>query len=52
VVFSSAQGIPESSDSEAAQELLEKATKFLTTNEELLNLLDTYGYNPFEQLKL
>jgi hypothetical protein len=52
VVFSSSVGIPESSDSEAAKELQEKVTKFLTTNEELLNLLDTYGYNPFEQLKL
>ena len=52
VVFSSAEGLPASSDSAAATELLEKVEKFLTSNEKLLNLLDTYGYNPFEQLKL
>jgi ribosome-binding factor A len=52
VVFSSAEGIPESSETPAATELLEKVTKFLTTNEKLLDLLDSYGYNPFEKLKL
>jgi hypothetical protein len=52
VVFSSAEGLPESSSSEAAAKLSEKVAKFLTNNDELLDLLDSYGYNPFEKLKL
>jgi hypothetical protein len=52
VVFSSAEGLPPSFDSEAAQELSKKVNAFLTTNEKLLQLLDTYGFNPFEELKL
>ncbi|MDR2461544.1 MAG: hypothetical protein LBE38_12340 [Deltaproteobacteria bacterium] len=51
VVVSSAENLPPSSTTEAAVELQEKVEKFLTTNEKLLDLLDTYGYNPFEKLK-
>jgi hypothetical protein len=52
LVYSSADDLPESSESAAAQELLGKVTKFLASNEKLLNLLESYGYNPFESLKL
>ncbi|MDR3154346.1 MAG: hypothetical protein LBW85_08785 [Deltaproteobacteria bacterium] len=51
-VFSSAEGLPATSELPAAQELAAKANEFLTTNEKLLALLDSYGYNPFEALKL
>ncbi|MDR1079551.1 MAG: hypothetical protein LBQ79_00950 [Deltaproteobacteria bacterium] len=52
VVFTTDEGLPSSSDSEAARELSEKVNAFLTTNEKLLDMLDTYGFNPFEVLKL
>jgi hypothetical protein len=52
VVYSSAEGLPPTSDSEALGALASKAQAFLTTNEKLLNLLETYGYNPFTELKL
>ncbi|MDR2612507.1 MAG: hypothetical protein LBG06_06665 [Deltaproteobacteria bacterium] len=51
-VFPSASGLPESSESPAAQDLTKKVNSFLTTNEKLLDLLDAYGFNPFEELKL
>jgi hypothetical protein len=52
VVFTSSEGLPASSDGDAAQELSKKVNAFLTTNEKLLDMLDTYGFNPFETLKL
>jgi hypothetical protein len=52
VVVSSAEGLPESSDSEAARGLAKKVNEFLTTNEKLMDLLDSYGFNPFKELKL
>jgi hypothetical protein len=51
LVFSSDEGLPQSSQSEAANSLSAKANEFLSTNEKLLNLLDSYGYNPFDKLK-
>jgi hypothetical protein len=51
-VFSSSEGLPATSQTPAAQELAAKVDEFLTTNEKLLQLLDTYGFNPFEELKL
>jgi spore germination protein YaaH len=52
LVYSSAADLPPSSESAAAQDLLSKVSNFLTTNEKLLNLLDSYGYNPFDALKV
>jgi hypothetical protein len=51
LVYSSAEGLPESSGSEAAQGLLSKIDDFLADNQKLLNLLDTYGYDPFDKYK-
>jgi hypothetical protein len=51
-VFTSAEGLPASSEIPAAQELEKKVNAFLTTNEKLMDLLDAYGFNPFEELKL
>ncbi|MDR2200021.1 MAG: hypothetical protein LBR53_11345 [Deltaproteobacteria bacterium] len=51
LVYDSADGLPESSTGEAARDLLSKVGNFLSTNEKLLNLLDSYGYNPLSKLK-
>ena len=51
VVYSSADGLPPTSETAAAKDLLGKAANFLSDNEKLLNLLDTYGYNPFDAMK-
>ncbi|MDR2338959.1 MAG: hypothetical protein LBF40_02330 [Deltaproteobacteria bacterium] len=51
VVYGSADQLPPSSESDAAKDLLAKVGDFLTTNDKLLDLLDTYGYNPFDAMK-
>ncbi|MDR1166222.1 MAG: hypothetical protein LBO66_10250 [Deltaproteobacteria bacterium] len=52
LAYSSSEGLPASSTGEAATKLADKVNAFLTTNEKLLDLLDTYGFNPFDKLKL
>lgn len=51
LVYSSAENLPASSETPAAQDLLAKVENFLADNQKLLNLLDTYGYNPFDAMK-
>ncbi|MDR1041207.1 MAG: hypothetical protein LBR80_13790 [Deltaproteobacteria bacterium] len=51
-VFTSAEGLPGSSEGEAAQKLSKKVNEFLATNGKLLDMLDNYGFNPFEALKV
>ncbi|MDR1084480.1 MAG: hypothetical protein LBP22_06365 [Deltaproteobacteria bacterium] len=46
--YSSAKDLPESSDSEAAGLLSQKANSFLATNQKLLDTLSKYGYSPFQ----
>ncbi|MDR1578176.1 MAG: hypothetical protein LBT86_08145 [Deltaproteobacteria bacterium] len=47
LTYASAENLPASSDSAAAQDLTEKVNSFLKNNQKLLNMLDKYGYNPF-----
>jgi hypothetical protein len=50
MAFSSSEGLPESSTSEAYQSLQADAANFLKINSKLLDNLDKYGYNPFSSL--
>jgi hypothetical protein len=50
MAYSSAEGLPESSDSEASKTLAARIEQFLKTNEKLLNMLDSYSFNPFQSL--
>jgi uncharacterized FlaG/YvyC family protein len=50
VAFTSAEGLPESSQNEASQALAAKISEFLKLNGNLLDSLDKYGYNPFTAL--
>jgi hypothetical protein len=50
VAYSSASGLPESSQNEASQALAAKITDFLKVNSKLLDSLDKYGFNPFTAL--
>ncbi|MDR1873160.1 MAG: hypothetical protein LBS60_14780 [Deltaproteobacteria bacterium] len=47
LTYTSAAILPPSSDSEAAQSLSEKVNSFLTANKKLLDMLKSYGYDPF-----
>ena len=46
--YDSADLLPETTSSEGAQALQEKASAFLNVNSKLLDLLDKYGFNPFK----
>jgi hypothetical protein len=50
VAFSSAEGLPASSQNEASQELATKISEFLKINSKLLDSLEKYGFNPFTSL--
>jgi hypothetical protein len=50
VAFSSAEGLPASSQSEASQALADKIANFLNINSKLLDSLEKYGFNPFTAL--
>jgi hypothetical protein len=50
VAYSSSEGLPESSQSEASQALASKISEFLKVNSKLLDNLEKYGFNPFAAL--
>jgi hypothetical protein len=50
IAYSSAEGLPASSQSEASQALATKISEFLNLNSKLLDTLDKYGFNPFKAL--
>jgi hypothetical protein len=48
IFYTSAENLPASSQSEAAQSLQTKVSGFLSSNQKLLDMLSKYGFNPFE----
>ncbi|MDR0622792.1 MAG: hypothetical protein LBJ61_13110 [Deltaproteobacteria bacterium] len=50
VAYSSAEGLPASSQNEASLALADKISSFLKINSKLLDSLEKYGYNPFTAL--